>query len=140
MCATVVVMTGRFHRLRDHGAVHLALIAFVCFVTVLLSGSAPAQLAGTDWLARQIDNRVEQIEAPDHTAAPMAPLDIRATEGPLSNSEQGDLPELTDDDETEYCLLRLDVAALGSQSGRYESSADRALIRLRLRAFSTRAP
>jgi hypothetical protein len=141
-CATVDVVQGRSHSLSDYGAFHLALIAFICVVMVLLSGSSPTRLAGTDWLTRQFDDRVEQIEAPNHTPVPMVSLDIRFAEGP--HEEVAELLESTDDDETERCLLRLDAAlrldvpAFVSQTGLYESSANRALTPFRLRAFSSR--
>ena len=87
---------------------------------------------------RQINDRVEQIEAPNHTAVPMVCLDIRFTEDPLEKVVE--LAKRTDDDETKTCLLRLDVAAFGSQTGVSESSAGRALALtpFRLRAFSSR--
>src|SRR5688572_9424169 len=92
----------------------------------------------TYWLTRQIDDRVEQIEAPNHTAVPMVRLDIRCAED--LREEVVELAEPTDDDETEHCLLRLDVAAFGSQKGLYVSSVDRALALtpFRLLAFSSR--
>jgi hypothetical protein len=55
-----------------------------------------------------------------------------------------ELAEPTDDDETKHRLLlldavlRFDVSALRSQTGLYESAADRALTPFRLRAFSGR--
>lgn len=130
-------MQGRSHSLSDHSAFHRALIAFVCAVVVLLSGSSPNRLAGTEWLARQIDHRVEQIQAPNHTAGPMI-LEIRLAADAIE--ELVELAELTDDDETKDYVLRLGVAAFGSegQTGLYESSADRALTPFRLRAFPTR--
>lgn len=91
----------------------------------------------TYWLTRQIDDRVEQIEAPNHTAVPMVRLDTRFAED--LREEVIELAEPTDDDETEHCLLRLGVAAFGSQTGLYESSAGRAALTLfRLLAFSSR--
>ena len=136
ICAMVKGMQSRSHSPSDHSAFHLALIAFVCVVMVLLSGSSPTRLAGTDWLTRQIDDRVEQIEAPNRTAVPMVRLDIPFAEDPLE--EVVELAEPTDDDDTEHCLLRLDVAAFGSQTGLYESSADRAPTPFRLLVFSSR--
>lgn len=133
---------GRSHSISDHGAFHLALIACVCVLMALLSGSSPTRLAGTDWLTRPIDDRVEQIEAPNDTAAPMVSLDIPFAEG--LHKEVVELTERTDDDETERCRLRLDVVlpldvpTFGSQARLYESSADRALTPFRLRALSTR--
>ena len=50
--------------------------------------------------ARQIEDCVEQIEAPNHTAVPMVRLDIRFTDVELA--------EPRDDDETEHRLLRLE--------------------------------
>jgi len=75
---------------------------------VLLSGSSPARLAGTDWLTRQIDHRVEQIEAPNHTAVPMVPLRIRLAERRFLK-EVVELAEPRDDDETKHRLLLLNV-------------------------------
>jgi hypothetical protein len=135
-------MPSRSHSLSDHSALHLALIAFVCVVMGLLSGSPPTRLAGTDWPTRQIDDRVEQIEAPNHTAVPMVCLDIRFAED-LPNelvepAEPTDDDE-TDEDETKHYILRSDLAAFGSPTGLYESSADRAaLTRFQLLAFSSR--
>lgn len=107
----------------------------------LLSGSSPTQLAGTDRLTRQIDDRVEQIAAPNHPAVPMAPLGIRSAEGFLV--EAVELLEPTEDETKHYLTrldvaLRTDVAALGSETGLYESSAERALTPFRLRAFPGR--
>ena len=109
---------------------------------VLVTGSSPTRLAGTDRLTRQSDDRVEQIEAPNQTAAPMARLDSRFAEDLLDDVVE--LAEAREDDETKHCLLQsdavqqLDVPALSSQTGLYESSADRAVTRFRLRAFSSR--
>lgn len=136
MCATVGVVQGRPHSLSDHGAFHLALIACACVLMVLLSVGSPAQPEGTDWLTRQIDGRVELTEPSNHTAVPMPPLDIRFAEG--IDEERNELFEATDDDETAHALLRLDIAALESQTGLYESSADRAPTPFRLRVFSSR--
>lgn len=131
-------MQRRSHSLSDHGAFYLALIAFVCGVMVFFSGSSLTRLAGTDWLTRQIDDRVERIEAPNHIAVPMVALDTRFAES--LHKEVVDLPETTDDDEFEYCILRLDVVPPldVAACGLYESSVDRALTPFRLRAFSTR--
>lgn len=137
MCATVDVVEGRSHSLRDHRAFHLALIAFVCVVVVLFSGSSSTRVAGTDWLTRQLDDCVEQFEARDHTPVPMLRLDTRFAEHLLDKLVEPDEP--TDDDETKnYVLLRSDVAAFGSQTGLSESSADRALTPFRLLAFWSR--
>lgn len=109
---------------------------------VLLSGSYLARLAGTDCLTRQIDHRVEQIEAPNDIAVPMAGLDIGSAADLLEDVVE--VAEATDDDATKHCfllfnvVLRLDVPAFGSQAGLYESSGDRALTPFRLRAFSGR--
>lgn len=129
-------MQSRSHSLSDHSAFHRALIAFVCVVMVLLSGSSPTRLASTDWPTRQIDDRVEQIEAPNHTAVPMLRLDIRFAEHLLDKLVEPDEP--TDDDETKNYVLLRSVAAFGSQTGFYESSADRALTPFRLLTFSSR--
>jgi len=56
--------------------------------------------------SRQFDDRVEQIEAPNDTAVPMVRVDIRFAEDPLE--ELVELAQLTDDNETEHCLLRLE--------------------------------
>jgi len=96
----------------------------------------------TYWLTRQIDDRVEQIEAPNHTAVPMVRLDIGFAED--LHEELVELAEPTDDDETDedetkHYILRSDLAAFGSPTGLYESSADRAaLTRFQLLAFSSR--
>ena len=135
-CATVSVVQGRSHSLSDHSVFHRALIAFVCVVMVVLSGSSPTQLAGADSLTRQIDDRVGQIEAPNHTAVPVACLDIRLAEDPIEDVVE--FAEPTDDDETKHYLLRSGVAAFGSQTRLYESSADRALTQFRLHAFPSR--
>ena len=135
-------MPSRSHSLSDRSAFHLALIAFVCVVMGLLSGSPPTRLAGTDWPTRQIDDRVEQIEAPNHTAVPMVRLDIGFAED--LHEELVELAEPTDDDETDedetkHYILRSDLAAFRSPTGLYESSADRAaLTRFQLLAFSSR--
>jgi hypothetical protein len=125
------------HSRSDHSAFHRALIAFVCVAMALLSGSSPAPLAGADWLTRQIHDRVEQVQAPNHTAVPTVRLDIGVAEELLDESVE--LAEPADDDETKHYLLPLDaVSAFLSQTGLYESSADRALTPFRLRAFSSR--
>lgn len=132
-------MQGPSHSLSDHRAIHLALFAFVCVLMVFLSGSSPTPLAGTDWLTRQIDNSVEQFEAPNQTAVPTASLEIRLAEG--LHDQVVDLLEPADDDESKHCLQvvrRLNLAPFGSQMGLRESSADRALSPFRLRAFSSR--
>lgn len=140
ICVSVNVVQGRSHSLSDHRAFYLALIAFVCVLMGVLSGNSPARLADTDWLTRHIDDRVEQIKAPDHTALPMVSLDTRFAEDFLD--EVVELAETTDDDETRHCPLLLDTVPRfgGNQTGLYESSADRALALtpFRLRAFSTR--
>jgi uncharacterized protein YgfB (UPF0149 family) len=125
-----MLMQGRSHSLSDHGAVYRALIALAWVVMVLLSGSTPARLAGNDWLTRHSDDRVEQIAAPNQTAAPTARLDIRFAEDLLD--EGVEFVEPTDDDETKRGLLRLGavlrlyVNAFDGQSGLFQSSADRA--------------
>ena len=125
----VMLVQRRFRSFSNHVAFHGAMIALVCVVMVLLSGSSPASPAGADGATRPMDDRIEQIEAPHHTAVPMARFDIRVAE---------DLPEPTDEYESKTCLPRLAVAALGSQAAFYESPADRVLTRFQLRAFSTR--
>jgi hypothetical protein len=140
------VVQGPSHSLSDHSAFHVARIAWVCLVLGLLSGSSPTEVAGTNWLTRQLDHRVEQIEAPRHTAVPLVPRDIRLVEGHLVEGHHGEIvetAELTDGDQREHCLLpfeflRLNVVALASQTGLYESPDDRALTPFRLRGFSTR--
>jgi hypothetical protein len=131
-------MQRRSHNFSGNSAFHLALIAFVCVVFVLLSGSSPTRLADTDWPARQINDRVEQIEALNHTTGPMLGLDIRFADHVLDyKSIEPDEP--ADDHETKhYILLRSDVAAIGSQTSLYEWSADRALTPFRLLAFWSR--
>lgn len=130
-------MQGRSNSLSDHSAFHRALIAFVCVVMVVLSGSSPTQLAGTDRLTRQIDHRVEQSTTPNHTAGPMVRLDIYSGKDLLKDLVEPAEP--TDDDETKHYLPRLDIAAAGvGQTGVYESSADQAPTPFRLRAFSSR--
>lgn len=104
---------------------------------VLLSGISSAQLTGTDRLTRQIDHRVEQIEAPNQTATPVFPVGVRCAEDLLE--EVVELAEPADDDErTKHYLLRLGIAGFESPTGLYDSSADRAETRFRLRAFASR--
>lgn len=140
-CANVDEMQGRSHSISEHGAFY-ALIACFCVVMALLSGSSPTRLASTDRLTRSINDRVERIEAPNRTAVQMVSLDFRFAEG--LHEEVAELSETTDDDEIERCLLvldavlRLDVPTFGSQTGLYESPADRARAPFRLRAFSGR--
>lgn len=133
-------MQGGSKSLSDRGACHIALIAFVFAVMGLLCVPSPAGLAGThDGPSRQIDSRVEQIEALNLPAGPMVSLDIRVSKGP--HQEVVELSESVDDDDTEHYLLevpRFDVVPFGSQTGLYESRADRALTPFLLRAFSTR--
>lgn len=123
-------MQGRSHSLSDYGAVHRALIALAWVVMVLLSGNSPARLAGTDWQTRHSDDRVEQIAAPNQTAAPTARLGIRFAEDLLD--EAVEFAEVTDDDGTKRALLlsgvvlRLDLTAFEAQTGFSPSSADRA--------------
>lgn len=139
VCAIVVAVWGRSNSLSGHGAFHCALIAFACVVILFLSVSSPAQLAGTDWLTRQIEDRAERVEALNQTAVQMVSLDSQFAENLLE-----EVAEPADDDETKYCslqldvILRLDVASLGSRTSLYESSPDRALTQFRLRAFSSR--
>ena len=119
-------MQSRSRSLSDHSAFHLALIALVCVVISLLSGSSPTHLSGTDWPTRQIDDRVEQIEAPNQTAARMVCLDTRFAEDfPERLVEPTDPTDddETDEDETKDYILRSDLAAFGSPTGLYESSA-----------------
>jgi len=136
VCAIFNVVQGRSHSISDHAAFRLALFAFACVLMVLISGGSPARLAGADWLTRQIDDRVEQIEAP------MVSLDLLSVES--LPEEVAEVTESTDDDETERrhlpleVALRFDLAVLESQTGLSESSAARALTPFRLRAFSTR--
>jgi hypothetical protein len=91
----------------------------------------------TYWLTRQIDDRVEQIEVPNHTAVPMVRLDIRFAED--LREEVVELAEPTDEDETKHYILRSDLVAFASPTGLHESSADQAaLTSFRLLAFSSR--
>jgi len=144
ICATVRKVQGRLHSLSDRCAFYLALIAFACVAMVPLSGSSPTPLAGTDWLTTQIHQRVEPIEAPDHSAAASKScyVDLRLAEG--LHQEEVEVLEPTEDDETERRLLRsdlvprLDAPILRSETGLYESPADRAPTSFRLLAFSTR--
>jgi hypothetical protein len=128
-------MQSHSHSLGDRRAIHVALIAFACVVMGFLSGSSPT--------TRQIDTRVEQVEAPNQTAVPMICLGVRFAED--LHEELGESAELRDDeqdeDETKHYILRSDLAAFGSPTGPYESSADRAALTLfRLLASSTRGP
>ena len=103
---------------------------------VLLSTGFPARLSDAGGLT------VEQIKAPNHAAVPAAGFDTDSAEDLLA--EVAEPAETTDDDETERCLLPfgsvlpLDVPAVGSQAGLYESPVNRALTAFRLRAFSGR--
>ena len=132
----VEVVPSRSHSFCGHRGFHSALIAFVCVVMVLLSGSSPTRQMGTDWTTRQIDDRVEQAQTPNQPTVPMLRLDIRFAEDLLDELVEPDEPG--DDDESKNDVLRSDVAAFGSQTGLYESSPNRALTRFRLRAFSSR--
>lgn len=130
-------MQNRSHRLGDCSAFHLALIAVVCVVMGLLSGSSPTRLAGTDWPTRQIDHRVDQIEAPNHTAVPMVWLDVRFADDVPDNLVE--LTDPTDDDEIKECIPRSELAAFKRPTGLHELQDDRAtLTPFRLLAFPTR--
>lgn len=131
-------MPGHSRSLRDHTAFPIALIAFACAVIGLLGGVSPARSAGIDGTALQSNHRVAHIEALDHAAVPAVSLESCSVKDPLE--EVVELVESTDDDESEYCHLRVQVAAFGIQPGRYKSSAERALAQtpFRLRAFSNR--
>lgn len=135
----VQLMQRRSHSLSDHGPFHLALIAFICVLTVLLSGSSPTRRAGSDGHTRQFGGHVRHAASRNHTVLPIAPLAIACAK--RHHAEVGELPELTDDDDSQHCILvvlRLDGAPFASESSLYDSSADRALSPFRLRAFSTR--
>ncbi len=131
-------MRGRSHSRSDHSPFHRALIACVCAVMVLLSGGSPNRLASTEQLARQVDHRVSQIEAPNRTPVRMVRLDVRLAADALE--ELVELAELTDGDGSKDYVLRIDVAAFGSESqtGVYKPSADRALTLFLLPAFPNR--
>lgn len=134
-------MRSGSHSLSNHRALHLALIAFVCVVMGLLSGSSPTRLAGADWPARQIDDRVEQMESPNYAAVPMVCLETRAAEDfPEELAEPAESrDDETDEDETRSYILRSDLAAFRSQTGLHDSPADRAApTPFRLLVFSTR--
>lgn len=132
-------MPGRTHSVNDHRGFRLALLATACFVLLLLSGSPSNLLIGADWLARNSDDRVEQTEAQTQTAGPLASLDVLFAE-----DRHEETAETTDDDETERCLLCFDVLgpigmpALRNQAELHESSFERPLTPVRLRAFPTR--
>ena len=140
-------MQSRSHSLSGRTEFPLALIAFVCVAIGLLSGISPSRLAGTNWPTRQIVDRVEQIEAPNHAGVPVVFLDIRFAEelpdkpgdpaDPMDVEETDD--EETDDDETKDYILRSGLAAFRSQAGLYESPADPSTqTPFRLRAFPSR--
>lgn len=134
-------MQKRSRGLGDHSAFHLALIAVVCIVMGLLSGSSQSRLAGTDWPTRQTDDRVEQIEAPNHIAVRMVCLDIRsAQELPELLAEPADpLDEETVEEETKNYILQSDLAAFRSPTSVHELPADRAApTPFRLLAFANR--
>lgn len=136
------------HSISKYSACYLALTAFVCVVVGLLSGSAPALLAGTDWSTRQFNNLVAQIEAPNHTASPIVCLDSRLAGDvpnqlmvePASPADDDEADEdEADEDETKSYILPSHLAAFRSPTSPYESSAARAaLTPFRLLAFSNR--
>ena len=138
----VKAVPDRSHSPSDHRGFHPALAAFVCVVMGLFSGSFPTRLVGADWPTRQIDDRVEQIEAPNHTAGQMVCLDIRFAEDLPDELIEPDEPtddDETDENETKNYIRRSDFAAFRSPTGLYELSADRAApTPFRLLAFSTR--
>lgn len=134
-------MENRSRGPSDHSAFHLALMAVVCVVMGLLSGSSPSLLAGTDWPTRQIDDGVEQIEAPNHIPVRMVCLDIRSgPELPEVLAEPADpLDEETVEEETKNYILQSDLAAFRSPTSVHELPADRAApTPFRLLAFANR--
>lgn len=134
-------MQNRSHSLCGHGALHFAVITFVCVLMGLISVGSPSCLAVTDGPTLQIDDRNGQIEAPNVTAAPMALLDLHFADG-LPN-EVAELAASTDDepdkDGVKTFIPRSALAAFRSPIYPSKSSADRvALVPFRLRAFSSR--
>lgn len=112
---------------------------------ILLSSSSPTLLAGSGWLAgadglaRQIDDRVEQIEAPNLSTVPAIPPAIRLSDD--LHEEVVEILEPTEEDETEHSFLevrRIDVSPFSSQTGLCELSVDRAQTPFLLLAFPSR--
>ncbi len=139
ICAILNVVQGRSFSFSDRLAFRLALITFAYLLVVLLGGSSPARLAGADWLDRQIDDRIEQIKAPNHTAVPMGSLAIRSADD--LHEETVELLEAIEEDETDHSLMevpRFEFAPFGIRKGLYGSSAYRAISSFRLRVFSGR--
>ncbi len=131
----VSFVQSRSHSRGDHSAFHLALIALVCVVIALFSGSSPTPLSGTDSPTLHASHRVGQIEATHHTAEPTLHLDTRFRDQLFDKLVEPD--ESTDDDD-DYVLVRSDIPAVSGQTSLYASSASRALTPFRLLAFSTR--
>jgi len=131
---------GRSYSFSDRPAFRLALIAFAFVLVVLLGGSTSARLVGADWLDRQIDDRIEQIKAPNDTAVPIGSLAIRSADD--LHEEMAELLEaIEEEDETDHSLLEVPRFALvpfAIRKGLYESSAHRAITAFRLRVFSGR--
>lgn len=137
-------MQGRSHSLSDHSAFRLALIAFACAVLALLSGSAPAQSAGTDSPALQLEHRVQQFKAPHLPAALVVrPVTLFAEDLPGELAELADPAEEdeTNDDAANNYIRRSDLPAFGNPTGLDESPDHlAALTPFRLLAFSSCAP
>lgn len=140
-------MHRRAHSLSDRTALPLAVIVLICVAMGLLSGIFPALLADTHWPTRQIDDRVGQIEAPNHASVSVVCLYSRSAEElPSKPGEPADPMDVdetdvdeTDDDETDDYILGSGSAAFRNRTGLYESPADRAaLAPFRLRAFPGR--
>ena len=139
ICAITNAVQGRSFSFSDRSALRLALIAFAYVLVVLLGGSSPARLAGADWLDRQIDDRIEQIKAPNHTALPTGSLAMRSADD--LHEEMVEVLEAVEEDETDHSLLevpRLEFSPFGIRKGLYESSANRVITVFRLRVFSGR--
>ncbi|MBS1828163.1 MAG: hypothetical protein JST93_22845 [Acidobacteria bacterium] len=106
----------------------------------LLSGSSPAFSAGTDWPTRQIDDRVEQIESPNHTSVPVVCHARFGPDLPEVLAEAADpMDEETVEEETKDYILRSDLSSFRSPTSLHRSTAGRAApTPFRLLAFSSR--
>ncbi len=134
-------MQCRPDRIRKYSAFFFALMAYVCVGTVLLSGGFPAPPSGADGLIRPVAERVEPLEAPNRSAAPLVSFDSGVADD--LHQEVVELTEGTDDDETgRHLLLEVglgfSVPVLEGQTGLCETATDRGLTPFRLRAFSGR--